>query len=513
MSTHNRKVTGLVTRALAAAAMATAPLLLVNACSDGAEQKQVVTVGESGRLQLNLAGTSNTDQVYQLRDGTFTISGLSTGVSLQVSTEANPSSTSLIVELPADTYEVFLEAGWSLQRVTGGAAIQAQSGAAIRPRASSPRKLSRGPVGERLDVDAGAPAPPPPVPPPGEGPPASSVVAATLVSPNPAITSLQPNVVSPVDFVFQVGDETVETGNGLLEIGISVIEEAAACSPDAFEPNDDLAAAAAITAGVQISASLCDLDIDNYLFPAPVAAGEAFSVVVGFQTALGDIDAVLLEAETGLVVSIGAGVVDDETLFAVSNGGDYILQTYLFFDPDGGGNTYTVDVLDEFSTDAENACCEASDLPGCDDPEVLACVCAVDSFCCQVAFDPVCVSLALECGTTCSNEGAESDCCTTSDAPGCTDQAVHDCVCATDFSCCASNFDEVCAAQAIAECGAQCPLPPPESDCCSASSTPGCTLPGVQACVCEIDPVCCSSGFDESCAALADAQCGAECLF
>jgi hypothetical protein len=35
----------------------------------------------------------------------------------------------------------------------------------------------------------------------------------------------------------------------------------------------------------------------------------------------------------------------------------------------------------------------------------------------------------------------------------------------------------------------------------------------VQDCVCAIDPFCCASGFDENCAALADSQCGAECLF
>ena len=183
-------------------------------------------------------------------------------------------------------------------------------------------------------------------------------------------------------------------------------------------------------------------------------------------------------------------------------------------DPNGNGNSYTVDIgAATGGGGGENSCCEASALPGCNDPEVLSCVCAVDSFCCQVQFDSLCVSEALQCGTTCSNEGAESDCCSASDAPGCTDQAVHDCVCATDFSCCSSGFDEVCVAQAIGECGAQCSQPPPVSDCCSASSVPGCTVPEVQACVCAIDPFCCAGGFDENCAALADQQCGAECQF
>lgn len=338
------------------------------------------------------------------------------------------------------------------------------------------------------------------------------MVDATLISGNPALVTIQASVITPLQFVFQVGDSVVETGTGVLDIGITVIDNGRQCVADEFEPNDDQASPAPITPGTPIAASLCDFDIDNYIFPSPVAAGETFAARVSFQTALGDIDALLIEAATGDVVAFGAGIGDVEVLFTTSTGGDYILQVFLFFDPDGGGNTYTVDV-GEFDNTAENSCCEESALPGCNDSQVLACVCEADPFCCQIGFDAICVSQALQCGGSCPNDGAESDCCSASSAPGCTDQAVHDCVCATDFACCASGFDEVCVAQAISECGAQCTLPPPVSDCCSASSAPGCTVPEVQACVCAIDPFCCSGGFDENCAALADSQCGAECLF
>ncbi|HTV20273.1 MAG TPA: hypothetical protein VMG12_16425, partial [Polyangiaceae bacterium] len=367
------------------------------------------------------------------------------------------------------------------------------------------KAAARSAVGTFAAADDGSGEPPAPTP-------GATVVDATLISSNPGVVTIQANVVSPLNFIFQVGGGIVETGTGVLDIGIAVIDNGRQCVADEFEPNDDPAAPTPITPGTQISASLCDVDVDNYVFPSPVPAGETFAATVAFQTALGDIDALLLEASTGVVVAFGAGVSDNEVLFTTSNGGDYILQTFLYFDPDGGGNTYTVDI-GQFENPAVNSCCEASPLPGCNDSEVLSCVCEADSFCCQVAFDSVCVSEALQCGGTCSNEGAESDCCSASSAPGCTDQAVHDCVCATDFACCSSGFDDVCVAQAISECGAQCTLPPPESDCCSASSAPGCTVPDVQACVCAIDPFCCSAGFDENCAALADSQCGAECLF
>ncbi len=509
MFNHTRTVTRVVTRTLAAASLAAIPLLLANACSSGSEHT-VVTVGENGRLQLNLTGISNTNLVYQLRNGTFTISGRSTGFFAEVNTESQPNTSSLLVELPPDTFEVFLQPGYHLELLPGGVPPEARRGTSARPvAASGPGKAAARSVVSAFAADAGAPPPPDDPPLPSLNP---NIVDATLVSSNPGVVTVQPNVVSPLSFIFQVGDGIVETGNGVLDIGIAVIDNGRQCTADAFEPNDDQAAPSPITPGIQISASLCELDIDNYIFPSPVPAGETFAARVGFQTALGDIDAALIEAATGAVVAFGAGVSDNETLFTTSTGGDYILQTFLFFDPDGGGNTYTVDV-GQFENEAANSCCETSDLPGCDDSGVLACVCATDSFCCEVAFDAICVSLALQCGGSCSNQGAESDCCSASGAPGCTDQSVHDCVCATDFACCSSGFDDVCVAQAISECGAQCTLPPPESNCCSASSAPGCTLPEVQACVCDIDPFCCTAGFDESCAALADSQCGAECLF
>jgi hypothetical protein len=509
MFKHTRKVTRVVTRTLTAASLAAIPLFMANACSSDSEHT-VVTVGEDGRLQLNLTGISNTNLVYQLRNATFSISGLSTEFFAEVNTESQPNTSSLLVELPPDTFQVFLQPGYYLELLPGGLPPEARRAASSRPGSATrgPGKVAARNVVGAFAADAGAPPteePPPPAP-------GGTVVDATLVSSNPGMVTVQPNVVSPLNFIFQVGDGIVETGNGVLDIGIAVIDNGRVCVPDPFEPNDDQAFPSPITPGEQITASLCDQDVDNYIFPAPVPEGEQFAATLQFSTAAGDIDAVLIEAATGLIVAFGGGVSDTETLATISNGGDYILQTFLFFDPEGGGNTYTVDV-GEFANNAENSCCTISDTPGCNDDEVLSCVCDLDSFCCAVAFDPLCVSEALACGGTCPNDGAESDCCSASPAPGCTDQTVHDCVCATDFACCSSGFDDVCVTQAIAECGAQCSLPPPVSDCCSASSTPGCTLPEVQACVCGIDPFCCAAGFDENCAALADSQCGAECLF
>ncbi len=45
-----------------------------------------------------------------------------------------------------------------------------------------------------------------------------------------------------------------------------------------------------------------------------------------------------------------------------------------------------------------NSCCVPSDFPGCDDVEVVSCVCQLDESCCIDAWSESCVSTAFECG-------------------------------------------------------------------------------------------------------------------
>ncbi len=80
--------------------------------------------------------------------------------------------------------------------------------------------------------------------------------------------------------------------------------------------------------------------------------------------------------------------------------------------PDGGGSDGgPVEVFDGGKTDASdavlsdandagspdavlpgtNSCCETSSKPGCIDPAVMQCVCAIDAYCCKTAWDSLCV--------------------------------------------------------------------------------------------------------------------------
>lgn len=107
--------------------------------------------------------------------------------------------------------------------------------------------------------------------------------------------------------------------------------------------------------------------------------------------------------------------------------------------------------------------------------------------------------------------GIGNDCCTASGGGGCADEAVLACVCAGDALCCSEAYDALCVTQAISRCGVTCEARAPESDCCSPSGAPSCTLPEVAACVCAIDAFCCIGRFDDNCAALAQSACSLTC--
>jgi hypothetical protein len=106
---------------------------------------------------------------------------------------------------------------------------------------------------------------------------------------------------------------------------------------------------------------------------------------------------------------------------------------------------------------------------------------------------------------------ASNDCCSTSSSGGCSDVSIQACVCEGDAFCCSTEYDGACVTQAQARCGLDCDERAPESNCCAPSGVPGCTSPEVQSCICDIDPFCCVFRFDLNCVNLGAARCGAVC--
>jgi hypothetical protein len=109
-----------------------------------------------------------------------------------------------------------------------------------------------------------------------------------------------------------------------------------------------------------------------------------------------------------------------------------------------------------------NECCEPqpseSGIVGCGDKECQDCVCALDSNCCELEWDGICASRAAdECERRCMCEPV-NDCCVAGEQAGCSLTACEACVCGIDSFCCDEFWDTGCAEDlaTAAECASVC---------------------------------------------------------
>jgi hypothetical protein len=103
--------------------------------------------------------------------------------------------------------------------------------------------------------------------------------------------------------------------------------------------------------------------------------------------------------------------------------------------------------------------------------------------------------------------GGGAACCEATKTPGCpSDPQLEACVCQLDPFCCDDSWDNICVGQATADCSAQCVF---GTGCCEPHPTPGCDTAAVQMCVCAIDPFCCEKQWDMLCVEqVTTEQCG-----
>ncbi|MFO0873017.1 MAG: hypothetical protein U0575_03480 [Phycisphaerales bacterium] len=104
-------------------------------------------------------------------------------------------------------------------------------------------------------------------------------------------------------------------------------------------------------------------------------------------------------------------------------------------------------------------CCGPNGGLGCDDPVCASAVCSVDSFCCQTQWDSICGDEAATqfCIELCASAGgcpAADHGCFEAGGPGCTDIACCEAVCAQDSFCCQTAWDGICVNEALAACAA-----------------------------------------------------------
>ena len=471
-----------------------------------------------GGIQLALVATGASGAVYRLRDGVFDIWSSTTGTVTTVSTEDDPDAETIDIALDPGGYEVYLNDGYRLERLDTGDTETATDGAETDDividrmsakeidqwKAAHPRqKLPLGRWGDNASAARTASMNSTDLSSSAEAQNDDTSVETTLISDNPVYAEVASETTTMVNFAFLVNGEIVGPAEGTLSIGITVEETDASDCTDDYEPNDEFDAPSAVSFDPPIEATACPGDDDYYIFTPPVAAGEFFVVDILFSHAVSDVDAILFDAD-GMEVSYSGSVTDNEHMGAISDGRSYILDVYPFYAD--VPNTYTV----TFGEVEESDCCTESLMPGCADPEVEACVCDHEPWCCEGGFDLYCVETAFaECAVEC--ELSDGDCCRASNERGCGDTDIQRCVCSVDPVCCTDEYDAFCVQEATGECGLTCNTAAPDSDCCTVGENPGCTDAAVEACVCDIDPVCCAGPFDSNCVGLAADVCGASC--
>lgn len=162
-------------------------------------------------------------------------------------------------------------------------------------------------------------------------------------------------------------------------------------------------------------------------------------------------------------------------------------------------------------------CMQTNSTPLCNDPACCNAVCTYDPVCCREVWDNDCVVVALNICITPSSEpdwncpclgscfeGREKD----EPSPGCEDASCCSAVCNVDPSCCTTNWDQECADYAVQFCGGgfQCGSWTSGS-CLEPGDTPFCNDPACCQAVCTIEPFCCSNSWDSFCVGYAVTRC------
>lgn len=272
------------------------------------------------------------------------------------------------------------------------------------------------------------------------------------------------------------------------------------CTEDGFEDNDDLEQALALgpfDVGVDFAASLCTDTNDWFRFD--IGAGAVSAHLSGPSDI--DIDLVLTD-DAGVLIDASAGLQSDEQFTTgCLEAGTYFLRAFAPNSTVTGDYTFGIDVdPDCGGGGGEGDCCTDTNMPGCEDPTVQACVCDIDAFCCNNEWDNTCAGIAeAMCGLNCGGGPVSHDCCITGDA-GCDDDAVEACVCAADSFCCETMWDATCVATVGSQlCAPSCDPDDLDGPCCEENTEGGCEVNTVETCVCAMDALCCSTAWDQFC--------------
>ena len=118
-----------------------------------------------------------------------------------------------------------------------------------------------------------------------------------------------------------------------------------------------------------------------------------------------------------------------------------------------GSSTANLATIDDISlierTAGPHACC-VEGAPGCEDPAISECACALDPYCCDTAWDDVCIIIAtIYCNAECPDlpvcgSPTAGGCTTEHGTPACADASCCVAVCNADAYCCETAWDATC---------------------------------------------------------------------
>ena len=118
----------------------------------------------------------------------------------------------------------------------------------------------------------------------------------------------------------------------------------------------------------------------------------------------------------------------------------------------GGSCPLVVAAPGDSCPNPDQDCCLPHPNPGCADDACCTLICSQDSFCCENAWDQLCVNAARQsCGCV------DGDCCVPHSGRGCADSQCSQTVCLADPVCCNTAWDATCVVEARDLCGSTCP--------------------------------------------------------
>ncbi len=188
---------------------------------------------------------------------------------------------------------------------------------------------------------------------------------------------------------------------------------------------------------------------------------------------------------------------DSRVVFPATVGQSYMIRVGGFAGEMGVGRLNIRCGVEPCGTGGD--CLAAHPEPGCDDAACCALACDLDAFCCDVMWDDFCAGVGQGVcnGNFDACQVSTDDCTQQQTTGGCGDVDCCNSVCLEDPFCCLDTWDDLCAFQARGQCALSCG--PTSGNCLLPNGSPGCdNVPCCQT-VCNNDPFCCNTTWDQGC--------------